>query len=129
MVRPAAGMAMVRPTAVATKRVKILPSRVTGKVIEWKGKHGWIMPDVPISHPQAVMHRGKVFFGQADVDAEIDGVGARVGFFVYADGTGLGAMNVRPHGAEVAKTVIKPLHPAAAQQQTAQPRPVQQQKP
>eukprot|EP00419_Tripos_fusus_P063804 CAMPEP_0172918696 /NCGR_PEP_ID=MMETSP1075-20121228/200684_1 /TAXON_ID=2916 /ORGANISM="Ceratium fusus, Strain PA161109" /LENGTH=239 /DNA_ID=CAMNT_0013778403 /DNA_START=148 /DNA_END=864 /DNA_ORIENTATION=+ len=42
------------------------------------------------------MHKGQVYLSQMDVEAEIAGVGAHVSFFVYADGTGLGAMNCRP---------------------------------
>jgi len=121
------------PAAVAAAkqpRMKIFPSRITGKVLEWKGKHGWIQPDTPISHPQAMKNAGKIFLAQADVEAEIDGIGARVSFFVYADGTGLGAMNVRPHGAEVVKTVIKPLTPQQVGPKTVQARtPLQPQKP
>lgn len=77
-------------------RVKVTPTRVTGRILEWKGKYGWILPDVPISHPEAFLHRGKVYLNQIDVEAEISGVGAAVSFQVYADGSGIGAMNVRP---------------------------------
>merc|ERR1712187_781990 len=68
----------------------------TGKVKEWKGAFGWIMPDAKIAHPGAQKHGGKISLAHQDVEAELSGVGATVSFFVYADGNGLGAMNVRP---------------------------------
>jgi len=55
------------------------------------------------------MHKGQLYLSQLDVEAEISGVGAHVSFFVYADGTGLGAMNCRPADSPaVARTVTKP---------------------
>merc|ERR1712048_628098 len=77
-------------------RTKVLPNRVTGKVKEWKGAFGWIMPDAKIAHPGAQKHGGKIYLAHEDVEAELSGVGATVSFFVYSDGNGLGAMNVRP---------------------------------
>jgi len=83
--------------------------RLTGTISDWKGKFGWIQPDKPITHPQAKMHKGLVYLSQMDVEAEISGIGAAVSFFVYADGTGLGATNCRPHngGPPVQHTVTK----------------------
>lgn len=66
--------------------------RISGKVLEWKGRFGWIQADEPINHPEARMKGGKIFFAQEDVAEVISGVGANVSFYVYADGTGLGAM-------------------------------------
>merc|ERR1719219_1526740 len=77
-------------------RQRILPTRCTGRITDWKGKFGWICPDTVINHPEARLHKGQVYLSQMDVEAEISGVGAHVSFFVYADGTGLGAMNCRP---------------------------------
>jgi len=90
-------------------RSKIHPNRITGRIADWKGKFGWIQPDKPIAHPEAKMHKGQVYLSQMDVEAEISGIGAHVSFFVYADGTGLGAMNCRPSGTvpAVQHTVMK----------------------
>jgi len=77
-------------------RHRIWPTRCTGRITDWKGSFGWICPDMAINHPQAKMHKGQVYLSQADVEAEISGIGAHVSFFVYADGTGLGAMSCRP---------------------------------
>lgn len=81
----------------APPRRQISSSRLTGRILEWKGTFGWIQPDAPISHPEASKKNGKIFLSQTDVEAEITGVGAHVSFFVYTDGSGLGAMNCRPH--------------------------------
>jgi len=55
------------------------------------------------------MHKGQIYLSQSDVEAEISGIGARVSFMVYADGTGLGAANCRPAGdIAVQPTVAKP---------------------
>jgi len=91
-------------------RTKILPQRVTGKITDWKGKFGWIQPDRPIQHPEAKFHKGLIYLSQMDVEAEISGIGANVNFFVYSDGTGLGASNVRPATGvpPVQLTVTKP---------------------
>lgn len=99
-------------------RTKVVPQRVQGKVVEWKGAFGWIQPSAPIKHPAASKNKGRIYLGQEDVEAELSGVGATVSFFVYSDGKGLGAMNVRPAAAQK----------SAAVQQTvkkAQPAPVQ----
>jgi len=108
----------------AKTRTKVMPQRVTGRIADWKGKFGWIQPDKPITHPEAKMHKGQVYLSQMDVESEISGVGAHVSFFVYADGSGLGAMNCRPAGAAgvtVQPTVQKPVTvPKPGQQQQQQ---------
>merc|ERR1712232_1427373 len=38
------------------------------------------------------------YLAQEDVEADLEGVGANVSFFIYSDGVGLGAMNTRPAG-------------------------------
>jgi len=89
-------------------RSKVTQSRITGKVVEWKGSFGWIQPDTKVNHPEAAMNRGKIYLSEKDIEAEISDVGAQVSFFVYADGTGLGACECRPAGnTGVAKTILK----------------------
>jgi len=56
-------------------------------------------------------HKGEVFVGQEDIEAELSGTGADVSFFLYSDVNGLGAMNVRPAGG--------PTQGTAAQKQAA----------
>lgn len=87
-------------------KTKISATRVTGTISDWKGTFGWITPDRPINHPEAAFHKGKVYLNQLDVEEEISGIGARVSFFPYTDGTGLGAMNCRPAASLV---VVQPV--------------------
>merc|ERR1712048_1074281 len=61
-----------------------------------KGAFGWIVADKPISHPESKKHGGKIYLAHEDVEDELSGVGANVSFFLYSDGNGLGAMNVKP---------------------------------
>merc|ERR1712187_9488 len=81
------------------ERAKVLPNRLTGKVKEWKGKFGWIVAEQKISHPEAKKNEGKIYLAHEDVEEELSGVGASVSFFVYSDGKGLGARNVKPFAA------------------------------
>lgn len=109
------GKGFGKPAAEPGHRVQVT-QRVTGTLTEWKGKMGWIKPNQQVSHPEASMHKGRIYCGQEDIEAEIDGPGATVSFMVYADGTGLGAMHVRPaagggHG--VQKAWEKPAGKAA----------------
>eukprot|EP00929_Paragymnodinium_shiwhaense_P033006 TRINITY_DN1820_c2_g1_i1.p1 TRINITY_DN1820_c2_g1~~TRINITY_DN1820_c2_g1_i1.p1 ORF type:complete len:476 (+),score=108.48 TRINITY_DN1820_c2_g1_i1:73-1500(+) len=77
-------------------RQRIGKTRLTGKVTEWRGNFGWIMPSSKVDHPDAAKKQGKIYFTQADVDLELGGVGSTVDFFLYKDPSGLGAMHVRP---------------------------------
>lgn len=106
--------AMLGPKAVPGPRAKVVPTRVTGKIADWKGKFGWIIPDKPVPHPDAAKHSGKVYLRQQDVEAELSGIGAAVSFFVYSDGTGLGAMNCRPAGGLDLKSPIEKVAQEAA---------------
>lgn len=81
--------------------------RITGNIVEWKGKFGWVAPDVPIDHPEARMKGGKIYLSQEDVAEVISGVGAHVSFYVYADGTGLGAMMCVPSDSAAASAPLK----------------------
>jgi len=73
------------------KRTPLGGPRATGKVIEWKGTHGWIQPTKPVDHPLAAKHKGRVYLSQEDVKEELSGVGASVSFTLYTDASGLGA--------------------------------------
>lgn len=75
--------------------------RITGRVQEWKGHFGWIIPDRSISHQEAALNQGRIYVHKKDV--ELDGgqkmlqQGDVVDFLVYADGKGLGARECRLH--------------------------------
>eukprot|EP00929_Paragymnodinium_shiwhaense_P033001 TRINITY_DN1820_c0_g1_i3.p1 TRINITY_DN1820_c0_g1~~TRINITY_DN1820_c0_g1_i3.p1 ORF type:complete len:506 (-),score=217.69 TRINITY_DN1820_c0_g1_i3:117-1634(-) len=78
---------------------KVLAKRLTGKVQEWKGAFGWIVPSQPIQHAAASKNRGRVYMGAEDVEEDISGVGATVSFFLWCDPKGLAAKHIRPAGA------------------------------
>lgn len=80
--------------------------RITGQIVEWKNKFGWITPDEQINHPEARMKGGKVYLSQEDVAEVISGVGAHVSFYVYCDGTGLGAMLCVPSDSPTASAPL-----------------------
>lgn len=61
--------------------------RLGGRVVSWKGDHGFIKPDVPIDHPRGG-RRGDLFFTQDDVVEELAGVGAPVSFEPYINDEG-----------------------------------------
>merc|ERR1712113_857526 len=50
------------------KRFTDLP--ISGEVVSWKGKIGWIMPTKPVDHPDASKHEGKIYVNVKDI---IDG--------------------------------------------------------
>jgi len=90
------------PSPSQKPRTKVVPTRVTGRVMGWRGKYGWIQPSQPIKHPSALARNGgKLYFGQEDVEAKLSGVNAAVTFFVYESEKGLGAMHVRPDAREL----------------------------
>lgn len=74
--------------------------RITGKLIEWKGKYGWIKPTEAIDHPDASKRGGKVYIAQEDVEEEVQVKGV-VSFLTYVDETGLGAMHCKAASAAV----------------------------
>jgi len=108
------------PPKAAGPRTKVFPHRVSGCISEWKGKFGWIEPDQPINHPEARKKGGRIYLGVEDVEDEIEGIGSQVSFFVYADGSGLGAMNCRPGGAAGGQA-LRPAPARAAPARPAQP--------
>lgn len=105
----------------AGPRTKVVNQRVTGRISEWKGKFGWINPDQPINHPDARKKGCRVYLGIEDVEDEIEGIGSQVSFFVYADGSGLGAMNCRPSQGGGGAQALRPAPRAAAPARPAQP--------
>jgi len=95
------------PASPSGNRRPAVRGRVTGRIVEWKTKFGWIEPDAPIQHPEATRKGGRIFLGQDDVAEVISGVGAHVSFYVYADGTGLGAMMCVPSDSATASAPLK----------------------
>jgi len=76
-------------------RTRITDQSLTGTVLEWKGKFGWIEPAEPIEHEKAAKRDGKIW---VSVDDIVDGTelieGAVVEFQLWEDDSGLGAEEV-----------------------------------
>ena len=67
-----------------------------GTVLSWKGRFGWIRSDKKINHEEAAKRGGRVYVHISDVEGRLElQENARVSFFAYADGDGLGAEQVR----------------------------------
>ncbi|CAJ1331439.1 unnamed protein product [Effrenium voratum] len=81
-------------------RQRVKETRFLGVITEWRGYMGWLQPLSKVEHEQASRHWGLLYVSQQDVQA-VDGVvpwmkaGRIVDFFVYSDGDGLGAEEVR----------------------------------
>ena len=41
---------------------------MTGEMVEWKGKYGWIKPHEPVDHPAAGAHRGRLYVHLVDLE-------------------------------------------------------------
>merc|ERR1712136_549848 len=86
------------PTGPNLERTRFTEEIFHGKIIEWKGKFGWIQATDHIKHPMAVKHGGKIYINQQDVvDDDVLGsarqlmVGQTVQFLLYSDASGVGA--------------------------------------
>eukprot|EP00746_Dinoflagellata_sp_MGD_P161911 gnl/MRDRNA2_/MRDRNA2_89241_c0_seq1.p1 gnl/MRDRNA2_/MRDRNA2_89241_c0~~gnl/MRDRNA2_/MRDRNA2_89241_c0_seq1.p1 ORF type:complete len:383 (+),score=99.10 gnl/MRDRNA2_/MRDRNA2_89241_c0_seq1:120-1268(+) len=78
-------------------RKRVTNERITGEVLEWKGKFGWVSAHESIDHPEAAKHDGKIYVSMKDIKGgkkELS-VGETVEFFCYADGNGLGAEQIK----------------------------------
>jgi len=68
---------------------------VSGKVTSWKGRYGWIVPDVPVAHEAAKQRDGKIYVYITDIAGATPlAEGQNVMFKVYVDPSGLGAEEV-----------------------------------
>uniref|UniRef100_A0A7S4RST7 CSD domain-containing protein n=1 Tax=Alexandrium monilatum TaxID=311494 RepID=A0A7S4RST7_9DINO len=73
-------------------RERVTEVPVTGEVVEWKGKYGWLKPHEEVKHDLAENHGGKLYVHEKDVlDGAPLSAGQTVEFHIYADKTGLGA--------------------------------------
>eukprot|EP00434_Breviolum_minutum_P018912 symbB.v1.2.016678.t1/scaffold1275.1/size127301/6 len=73
-------------------------TRHSGSVLQWKRKFGWIEPDESLDHPEAFKNNWRIYVNVLDVSSGVLYSGARVSFFVYSDGKGLGAEDVQLEG-------------------------------
>mmetsp|Transcript_62466 Transcript_62466/g.177410 ORF Transcript_62466/g.177410 Transcript_62466/m.177410 type:complete len:205 (+) Transcript_62466:68-682(+) len=81
-----------RPTGPNLARKLIMEEPVIGKALEWKGKYGWVRPDIELSHPLLDKHGGKIYVSCQDLMGVTElTAGATVQFYIYEDASGLGA--------------------------------------
>jgi len=85
-----------RPSGDNLPRERITQVPVTGDILEWKGKFGWVKPHVAIEHAKAGKNKGKVFLSAKDFSGSDPVVGSAVQFQVYVDESGLGAEQATP---------------------------------
>jgi len=85
-----------RPSGPYLERTRLTDSLVTGEVLEWKGKFGWIKPHKPVDHPKASIHRGKLYVHKVDLEYWVSALtpGSVCRFHVYSDANSLGAEEV-----------------------------------
>lgn len=82
-----------RPTGPDLPRTRLTDSLVTGEVVEWKGKYGWIKPHTPVDHPKAGVHKGRLYVHLVDLEWWVKALtpGSFCRFHVYSDANSLGA--------------------------------------
>merc|ERR1711879_205604 len=77
------------------ERTTIDGEPLSGTVLEWKGKYGWIEPTEPVDHPKAEKRQGKIWVSKDDIgDLEELTVGSEVSFQLWEDVSGIGAAEV-----------------------------------
>lgn len=80
------------PSGPFLPRQRVFPEQMTGQVIEWKGKFGWIHASTQINHPKARKHQNKIFISTIDiVGATSLCPGDYCSFYVFEDEAGIGA--------------------------------------
>jgi len=81
-----------RPSGPDLPRTRVSTAPVTGEVVEWKGKYGWIMPARPLDHAAISKHKGRLYIHENDlVHASKLEAGMTCRFQVFSDASGLGA--------------------------------------
>eukprot|EP00403_Amphidinium_massartii_P007666 CAMPEP_0178384274 /NCGR_PEP_ID=MMETSP0689_2-20121128/7431_1 /TAXON_ID=160604 /ORGANISM="Amphidinium massartii, Strain CS-259" /LENGTH=769 /DNA_ID=CAMNT_0020004517 /DNA_START=114 /DNA_END=2420 /DNA_ORIENTATION=- len=78
-------------------RVRLSRTAITGTVLSWRGKVGWIHPEGTIHYQGAAAHRGNIYVHEKDVtNGRSLQAGQKVSFHVYSDKSGLGAEECAP---------------------------------
>jgi len=86
-----------RPSGPNLERTRITEKAVTGEVVEWKGKFGFIKPTVDVEHEKArPQHQGKLYVSMSDLKDGVTEltVGNVCQFHIFFDSSGLGAEEV-----------------------------------
>merc|ERR1712232_1366408 len=80
------------PSGPDLPRKRVDEEKRRGRVLEWKGKYGWIQPEETVDHPRAGKHQGRIFVSVVDVmGADRLSSGDRVEYILFEDDAGLGA--------------------------------------
>ena len=82
-----------RPSGPNLPRTRLTTDLVIGQAAEWKGKYGWIKPVKPVDHPNASMHKGRLYIHVQDLEWWVKEIkpGSWCRFHVYSDANSLGA--------------------------------------
>merc|ERR1711924_263899 len=82
-----------RPTGPDLPRTRLIEELVTGEVVKWMGKYGWIKPHERVDHPQAGAHKGMLYVHSQDLEWWVKALtpGSYCRFHVYSDANSLGA--------------------------------------
>merc|ERR1712242_109909 len=85
--------AITAPFGATQSRERITTEPVTGAVLEWKDRYGWLTLHSPIEHEQAIKNSGRVYLNMKDWQQPevLPMEGMTVQMHVYADASGLGA--------------------------------------
>merc|ERR1719487_2309233 len=74
------------PSGPDLERTRLTEEAVTGEVLEWKGKYGWIKPTEELDHPMASRREGRVWVSCSDLQGvEELTAGTVCQFHVYCD--------------------------------------------
>jgi len=86
------------PSGPNLARERVTETPVSGDVLEWRGKFGWLKPHSPLDHPAAKKRDGKIYANVQDLSGGLTSLasGSTAQFHVYADSSGLGAEEVTP---------------------------------
>jgi len=78
------------------EQVSTIP--VTGTIVEWKGKFGWVQLSDPVQHPDSAKNGGKIFLhiGDWQDTTKQPAAGQTLMCTLYLDRSGLGADNAMP---------------------------------
>lgn len=85
-------------SSIPLTRERITSEPITGAVLEWKDRYGWLTLHQPIDHPQATKNSGRVYLNMKDWQQPdvLPMQGMTVQMHVYADQSGLGAEEASP---------------------------------
>lgn len=81
-------------------RERITQDMVTGTILDWKDRYGWVNLHEPVDHPQATRNSGRVYLNMKDWQQPDSppAEGTLIQMHVYADQSGLGAEEVSALG-------------------------------